>query len=293
MELYTVYRFLVRIRRLKWLWWSMVLLVVVIYGGYQANLFIDRELRVAKELPFYHVGPRHNDDTLRVAVIGDSWAEYHASLECDTIFCRYAKRLTSLPVKCFSRGHSGKMTKEIYYDMFADRTVEHAWEKDFCTQPLLEQHPDYCIIMAGINDWRLYRPKSYYVGNYRLMLNVLIQNGIRPVVMEVPSVDMRHYNGKRTFYRRWIFNLLSLLTKVDDSSAQDYRDAMREMLHETGLDEKVLFIPMSAWNSGGFEANPDIYLDDRLHLNLDGYHVLDSCMAYDIIKDYLKRNKLK
>ncbi|MBQ3944272.1 MAG: SGNH/GDSL hydrolase family protein, partial [Alphaproteobacteria bacterium] len=132
-----------------------------------------------------------------------------------------------------------------------------------------------------------------YVGNYRLMLNVLIQNGIRPVVMEVPSVDMRHYNGKRTFYRRWIFNLLSLLTKIDDSSVQDYRDAMREMLHETGLDEKVLFIPMSAWNSGGIEANPDIYLDDRLHLNLDGYHVMDSCMAYDVIKDYMKRNKLK
>ena len=55
MELYTVYRFLVRIRRLKWLWWSMVLLGVLIYAGYQANIFIDREFRVAEELPFYLV----------------------------------------------------------------------------------------------------------------------------------------------------------------------------------------------------------------------------------------------
>ena len=86
MKLYTVYRFLVRIRRLKWLWWSMVLLGVLIYAGYQVNLFIDREFVVAEELPFYHVGARHNDDTLRVAVIGDSWAEFHMTLSCDTLF---------------------------------------------------------------------------------------------------------------------------------------------------------------------------------------------------------------
>ena len=33
MELYTVYRFLVRIRRLKWLWWSLVLLAVFGFLG--------------------------------------------------------------------------------------------------------------------------------------------------------------------------------------------------------------------------------------------------------------------
>ena len=293
MELYTVYRILVRIRRLKWLWWSLVLLAVIGYLGYKGYYYYDKALNVAEELPIYHIGPRPNDDTLRVAVIGDSWAEYHMTLECDTIFCRYAKRLTSRPVKCFSRGHSGIVTKEIYFEMFSNRTVEHSWEVDRCTQPLIEQHPDYCIIMAGINDWRLYKPDDFYVGNYRLMLNLLIQNGIRPVVMEVPDVDMKFFNGSRKFYRRWMFNALSLLTGIDDSygSAQDYRDAMKKMLQESGLDDKVLYIPMSAWNPGGVDANPEIYLDDRLHLNLDGYHVLDSCMAYDVVKDYLKRKK--
>jgi len=293
MKLFTVNRFLVRTRRKKWLWWSLVLLAALGFIGYISSSYIDEELFVAEELPIYDIGPRPNDDTLRVAVIGDSWAEYHTSLECDTIFCRFAKRLTSRPVKCFSRGHSGKVTKEIYYEMFSDHTVEHSWDIDRCTQPLIEQHPDYCIIMAGINDWRLFKPKGFYVGNYRLMLNLLIQNGIRPVVMEMPGVDMEYFHGNRKFYRRWMFDALSLLTRVNDSydSAQDYRDAMRKMLQESGLDDKVLFIPISAWNPEGIDDSPDIYLDDRLHLNLDGYHVMDSCMAYDVIKDYQKRNK--
>lgn len=293
MKLFTVNRFLVRTRRKKWLLWSLVLLAALGFIGYIGSSYIDKELLVAEELPIYDIGPRPSDDTLRVAVIGDSWAEYHTSLECDTIFCRFAKRLTSRPVKCFSRGHSGKVTKEIYYEMFSDHTVEHSWDIDRCTQPLIEQHPDYCIIMAGINDWRLFKPKSFYVGNYRLMLNLLIQNGIRPVVMEMPDVDIEYFHGNRKFYRRWMFDALSLLTRVNDSndSAQDYRDAMRKMLQESGLDDKVLFIPISAWNPEGIDNSPDIYLDDRLHLNLDGYHVMDSCMAYDVIKDYQKRNK--
>ena len=293
MELNTVYRILVRIRRLKWLWWSLALFAVLGFLGYKGYLFTKEELFVADELPIYNIGPHPNDDTLRVAVIGDSWAEYHASLECDTIFCRYAKRLTSRPVKCFSRGHSGKITKEIYYEMFSDHTVEHSWDIDRCLQPLIEQHPDYCIIMAGINDMRLCKPADFYTGNYRLMLNLLIKNGIRPVVLEMPGVDLKYFHENRRFYRRWMFDVVALWTKIDYSSAQVYREAMKNMLHETGLDEKVLFIPMSAWNSGGIEANPELYLDDRLHLNLDGYHVLDSCMAYDVVKDYQKKKQNK
>jgi hypothetical protein len=86
MEVYAIYRILVRIRSLKWLWWSLVLLAVFSYGSHEAYLFIDREFFVAKELPFYKVCPRTDDDTLWVAVIGDSWAEFHMTLNSD---CSY------------------------------------------------------------------------------------------------------------------------------------------------------------------------------------------------------------
>ena len=254
---------------------------------YQSSLGIEQEHEA------YVIPPRADDDTLRVAIIGDSWAEYHTTLECDTIFCRVARRLTSVPVKCFSRGHSGKMSREIYNDMFADRTVEHAWERDYCTQPIIEQHPDYCVVMAGINDMRLYRSLDFYTGNYRLILRLLLANGIRPVVMEMPDVDFQRALANRIFYERWAFGLLSKLTNVDTGSAPAYRDAMRKMLRTTGLKDSVLFIPVDRWNPGGVDANPAIYLDDRFHLNLDGYEVIDSCMATEIVGDYEKWRRIQ
>lgn len=250
-------------------------------------------LAVGPEHPAYQIPPKHEDDTLRVAVIGDSWAEYHTTLECDTIFRRMAKRLTNKPVKCFSNGHSGKMSKEIYNDMFADRTVEHAWERNYCTQPLIEQHPDYCIVMAGINDLRLYKPTEFYTGNYRLIVNLLLKNGIRPVVMEMPDVDFKGALENRSFVDQLAFRMLSWITKVDYRSAPAYRKAMRDMLDETRLKDSVLFIPVDHWNPGGAFSRPEIYLDDLFHLNLDGYHVIDSCMATDIINDYMKRENRK
>ena len=296
MKAYTIFRGLVRLRklrRLKWLWLSLLIGGVLCYGALEGWQRYDHEFAVADELPYYHVKPRPADDTLRVVIIGDSWAEWHVTLGCDSLIQKYAHRVTEEPLKCVTRGKSGAKTKDVYHFMFTSQTKEVTWDHDYCTQPLLEEHPDYCVIMAGINDMRLSKPKEYYIGNYRLILNLLIHNGIRPVVMEMPDVDLKLFHENRKYYRRWMFNVLSLLTGIDYSSAQVYRDAMKKMLQETELYKKVLYIPLSVWEAGGVEANPELYIDDRLHLNLDGYNILDSCMAVKIIQDYQNKNKNK
>jgi hypothetical protein len=55
--------------------------------------------------------------------------------------------------------------------------------------------------------------------------------------------------------------------------------------------DSVIYIPAASWNPGGWEDKRDIYIDDRLHLNLLGYQVLDSTFAAEIVKDYLKRKQ--
>lgn len=272
-------------KRWKRLGAMLVLLPVLCYGVYRAYEAYQESFGVEVLFPPYHVGPPHDDDTLRVCIIGDSWAEYHASLSCDTIFQLYANKLGAQPVLCTSRGHGGKMTKEIYRDMFADRTVEHAWEKDYCTQPLLEQHPDYCVVMAGINDLCWQRPVNYYIGNYRRILQLLLDNDIRPVVMEVPAIDVESSDKDRGFYKYVYIRLVSLFSDAGWNEVDAYRQAMRNMLKDQSLVDKVLFIPASWWNEGGVDGSPEIYLDDRLHLNMHGYHVLDSCIVSEIIKD--------
>lgn len=269
---------------------TAILVVVLACGAYYLYGQYQMAFEPYKGFDIYQIPPRPTDDTLRVAVIGDSWAEYHTALECDTIFLKYAKRITQQPIKCFSRGHSGMRTKEVYKDMFSAHTIEHAWSKDFCTQPLLEQHPDYCVVMAGINDLCWQKPVSYYLGNYRNILQVILQNGIRPVVMGIPEIDVSSPISNRVWYQQMYLRMVSWWSKAGWYDVSIYQQAMRQMLQEEGLTDKVLFIPAEKWNPGGVDKHPEIYLDDRYHLNLDGYQILDSCMAVEIIKDYERRN---
>ena len=291
MKLYKVYRFLSRIRRQKWLWVALAFLVMLGYFGYKAYQFIDREFLVADELPFYDVGPRPNDDTLRVVVIGDSWAELHMMLKCDTLFQQYGERLTTTPIKCMTRGKSGAKSKDVYYYMFRSHTQEHSWEHDICTQPLLEQHPDYCVIMVGINDTWKKRPVSYYTGNYRLIIRLLLANDIRPVVMEMPDFALKDWLNIHRKHKSYIYRFYSIFTGVVEDDITPFRNGLREMLKDTRLGDSVLFVPADHWLPQNHHYSEEMYLEDHVHLNYKGYHVLDSCMVSEIIDDYNIRSK--
>ena len=64
---------------------------------------------------------------------------------------------------------------------------------------------------------------------------------------------------------------------------------MHDMLNNTNLKDSILFIPVDHWNAKGLEGYFSIFVDDKFHLNLHGYQILDSCMATDIINDYKRR----
>lgn len=291
MERYTVYRFLVRMRRLKWLWWSLVLLTVLSYACCRTFSFIESEFGIAEELPFYHVGPRSNDDTLRVAVIGDSWAEWHMTLNCDTLFQQYGGRLTTKPIKCMTRGKGGAKSKDVYYYMFREYTQEFSWMHDICTQPLLEQHPDYCVVMVGINDTWKKRPVSYYAGNYRLIIRLLLANNIRPVVMEIPDFEMGEWLNIHRKRKRFLYRIYSYFNGVVADDITPFRNGLKEMLKDTRLGDSVLFIPANHWIPQDHHYSEEIYQTDHIHLNYQGYHVLDSCIVSEIINDYNQRTK--
>lgn len=291
MTIFTINRILVKIRRLKWLMWSLIIFVVLGYLGHKAWLFIDEEFMVAEELPFYDVGPRRADDTLRVAVIGDSWAEFHMNLSCDTLFEQYGRKLTTKPIKCKNRGKGGAKTKDVYYYMFRSRTQEHSWEHDLCTQPLLEEHPDYCVIMVGINDTWKKRSVKYYTGNYRLIIRLLLANRIRPVVMEIPDFEMGDWLNTHRKRQRMLYRIYARFNDVVEDDITPFRKGLRKMLNETGLADSVLFIPVDYWIPQDHKYSEDIYQPDHMHINYQGYHVLDSCIVTEIINDYQKRNR--
>ena len=276
-----------KVRRRKWLWWSLFLFVALAYVGYEASLFIGREFMVAEELPIYAIGSRPADDTLRVAVIGDSWAMYHAQLGCDTLFEQYAGRLTAQPVRCMSRGTGGAKSTEVEYAMFRNQVQGDS--QMACTQPLLEAQPEYGVVMAGINDTWKKRPVSYYTGNYRLILRLLLANHIRPVVMEIPDFEMGEWLDEHRRRQRCLYRFYSYFTGVVADDIAPFRNGLRQMLKDTGLADSVLFIATDQWLPQGHRYSEEIYQADHVHLNRSGYHLLDSCIVAEIVNDYQTR----
>ena len=267
----------------------MLLFVVLSILGFAAYHFVDKEFMVAKELPYYHVSPRSDDDTIRVAVIGDSWAHFHKTFSCDALFEQYAGRWTPLKVKCQSRGKGGALSKEVYHLMFRNQLPQNSWWDDFCTQPLIEEHPDYCVVMTGINDTWKKRPVSYYAGNCRHIIRLLLANDIRPVVMEIPDFEMGKWLDTNRRPQRFIFRIYSYFTDVVEDDITPFRKGLKDMLNETGFVDSILYIPADNWLPKNHHYSEDIYNIDHIHLNYQGYHLLDSCMASEIIKDYHNR----
>ena len=220
----------------------------------------------------------HRDsDTIRVLVIGDSWAAMHS--EQDSFLCDEIQKLISKPIKVVSRGKGGEKSRGIYHMLF---------DKDnICVKSLIVSGVDYCVIFAGINDAASNLGVKQFCHHYKLILDFLLENDIRPVVIEIPDVDIWHIYCNKSIKDLMADYLKSFMTRSEMYSIVAYRQALYKMLQENYYSGKVLYIPTSLWNGKDMTINPMLFLPDKIHLNSDGYCKLDECIAFAIGKDYL------
>lgn len=271
-------------------WALIALMLLAVYGCVVLYEKYEEMFCPSAEIPSYDVHVPYQDDTLRVAIIGDSWAEFHSHLHdpVDSVFPPRTSQLTGVPVQCRIRGKGGAMSKEIYHYMFRKLTEFNPMEADRCTQPLIEWRPDYCVLQAGINDAIFQRGLDYYTENYRLMLRLLLNNGIRPVVMEIPMVDAASAIDYKTYLKRSAYHFKAWILGTRGNRVPQYRVALKQMLEETGLKDSVLFISADSWVPKGWH-DTSVFLRDRIHLNLEGYKKLDSTIAVNIARDWKVR----
>lgn len=245
--------------------------------------------------PFYkpvapitpYVVNHHHDDTLRVIMIGDSWIRFHETLRRDSTFEEQLKKeLGNGKVKVTAKGKGGTVSGEIYEQMSAERMLATEYDLNNCTQAMIEKGADYCVISAGINDARQRRGKMYYVGNYERIIRTLLAGGIRPVVMEVPEVEVDEAHLGNTLYYRFRSWIAMRLLKTSLYGSSDYSRALKDSLTAHHLMDSVLYISAASWNPEGWRDKRDIYTEDHFHLNLKGYEILDSAFAAEIVRDY-------
>ena len=235
----------------------------------------------------------HQDDTLRVIMIGDSWVYFHETLRRDSTFEEELKRvLNSRKVKVTAKGKGSTTSGEIYQRMSAERTMSMDYDLNYCAQSMIEEGADYCVISAGINDVRQRRGKVYFVGSYLQIIRLLLSYGIRPVIMEIPDVEVDEaYDGNSLYYRLRARICMALL-HTEMRGANSYREILKDSLISTRLIDSVVYVSAASWNPDGWRDKRNIYTDDNLHLNLAGYALLDSTFAADIVRDYRKREKM-
>lgn len=216
----------------------------------------------------------HDDDTIRIAYIGDSWVDGHKSFNCviDSIIGSQTNRFVEVKIA----GISGLTSKNIYYGIFRNDSI----------RSVIEWGPDFCFVVAGINDSDRKMGKSYYRENMRLILELLLDNHITPIVLEIPSYDIWFSFQRRNKEVKLQYLVSMLLTCSKMDCIQDYRDAYKDLIREQKWDKKVINISIEDWNPDGYKDSRKIYDEGLMHLNELGYHVLDSCISQKII-DYL------
>lgn len=202
---------------------------------------------------------QHQNDTLRIAMIGDSWVflhyPYNETLE--NLISRKKKR----PVKVSAYGLCGKTSKEVYNSFFNDQAI----------QSLLEQGADYCFISVGINDTYKKMGANYYTQSTAFILRFLLQNNIKPILLEIPNYDINYAYEHQTTSKKLLRQLSMLVTCSQIDCREEYRHALIHQLQDLGIENHIIILR--------FPYSMDYYEADRMHLSDKGYQLLDSCIS--------------
>ena len=216
-----------------------------------------------------------HDDTLRIAYIGDSWAYMHQK-QSQCMIPQMIKTQAQLPARVYSYGLNGRTSKEIYEALFADKRLKKLMSKE---------GTDYCFISAGINDVNKKLSIGYYQESMDNIIRFLLTNNIRPVILEIPDIDVyKAYRGLKGS-RKLLRKLSMAVNNVPMDCKQMYREALDDLIQKKDYQNKVSIIRYKSWNKDYQNDQKRLYLRDGIHLNDYGYRVLDSVIAKEIIKN--------
>ena len=225
----------------------------------------------------------YTNDTLRIAMIGDSWAEIRSYYMLDSTFQLRLRNQTGLPVKMTSKGKGGEKSRGIYQLLFEE--YDENGTKDIITSGIT-----YCIVSAGINDAAANLGPHLYCYHMKLIIDFLLSNDIRPILIELPNVNIWKVHGKKPIKDLTSDYLRSLMSHCKMYNTQEYRNSLYTMLIRENLIDSILYIRLKEWNGEDTYINTKLFLDDQVHLNKYGYELLDSCIAVAIAKDLGFRN---
>ncbi len=221
----------------------------------------------------------HYDDTLRVAFIGDSWANLHKKYDQETN--KLLIESLQKPVSFVSSGIPGATSKLIY---------SHFSEENSPIHKQLKNGLNYCIISAGINDTQLKIGSHYYSQHIRMMMDILIANQITPIIIEIPNYNIFKAYHNLSFSQKVRRHISMFVSGSHIDCREHYRHSLNNILENSLYKNKVLIIRHATWNASGYKDHRQLYETDGIHLNTKGYKLLDRHIIHTILKDYFNNH---
>lgn len=208
----------------------MLLIVTTGFGFYEYQRY-----SFEKRHPFVPE-KKHKNDTLRVGIIGDSWA---TGITIDTIIKdEFSKR--GITNEVISFGQPEAKTKQIYDNLYANP------EQPYSSNEILHHNLDYCIILAGTSDAEGEMGAKFYAYYCSLIISDLARNNIEPVFVTMPEFGFKEETDSLDILKKVRNEVSSLLIDNGNTRSLDgYRKQASEMLKETRLKDSTIVVPFN------------------------------------------------
>ena len=259
-----------------------ILLIFMLFLGVTTVLYMYRKFSYAEKQEYYPVQDNYKKDSiLKIGIIGDSWV---GRTDLDKKMQKFFSE-KGIEAEFIALSHPGASSKEIYEDIFREKNEE------FSLKFVIESKPDYCIIIAGVNDVARHIGKKYYADHMVLIINTLQHYKIKPIVVEVPNFGVEDAQKYKNIFSKYT-NIVSETIngdEVNDNNVSTYRETFNKELRENDLLDKIILFDSDKINKD-YKSNK-ILFSDPLHLNEQGYEVFIKVLSEDIIEEIKRKNE--
>ena len=258
-----------------------ILLIFVLFLG-AGVFYIYKKKSYAERREYYPVqDSSRKDSILKIGIIGDSWVK---RTDLDKKMQKFFSE-KGIEAGFIALSHPGGTSKEIYEDMFKEKNEE------FSSKFVIESKPDYCIIIAGVNDVARHIGKKYYADHMILIINTLLHYKIKPIVVEVPNFGVEDVQKYKNVFSRCTNAVSEAIDggEVNDNNVSAYTETLNEELKKNDLLDKIILFDSDKINKD-YKNNKNLFTDP-LHLNEQGYEVFIKALSEDIIEEIKSEKK--
>lgn len=249
-----------------------IIIGIVLLAGVFCLIYFWNKFSYTNEKDYFFSATKP-EKGLQIYIIGDSWVNRQ---NLDSLLYKDLSD-RGIQSEIYSSGNPGAKTKNIYENLFKNE------EENFSSKKIIKKKPDYCIIIAGVNDAATHVGTNFYAQHMMMIIKTLIHYNIKPVVVSLPEFGI-----EEDFKNKNILSKISnrggelILNGGTPFRIQDYRNSLIEKLKSSGLDKKVTILNFDEVTT---DFNKDRKLfSDPLHLNKQGYQKFSRFLANGILK---------